>query len=117
MTVVSLATDVVVEVSAKVEEHGVGRIGGRGVCNLLLLGCGLHIGHLGHGLHVGGGGHHGVVSLGARHGINKLGSKVLGVSLSIPLLAALIGAGVGVLVSKLVGVGAAWLVGLKSLTI
>ena len=46
-----------------------------------------------------------------------LRSKVLGVGLSIPLLAALIGAGVGVLVSELVGVGAAWLVGLKPLTV
>ena len=43
--------------------------------------------------------------------------KVLGVSLSIPLLAALIGAGVGVLVSELVGVSTARLVGLKPLPI
>ena len=43
--------------------------------------------------------------------------KVLGVSLSIPLPAALIGARVGVLFSELVGVSTARLVGLKPLPI
>ena len=43
--------------------------------------------------------------------------KVLGISLSIPLLATLILARVGVLVSELVGVSAARLVGLKPLPI
>ena len=43
--------------------------------------------------------------------------KVLGISLSIPLLATLILARIGVLVSKLVGVSAARLVGLKPLPI
>ena len=43
--------------------------------------------------------------------------KVLGISLSIPLLATLILARVGVLVSELVGVSAARLVGLKPLAI
>merc|ERR1719400_530172 len=105
MTVISLATNVVVEVSAKVEEHGVGRVGGRGVCNLLLLGRGLHVGHLGHGLHVGGGGHHGVVSLGARHGVNKLANIVLRFCFWFR-----IGRPFAVLVSELVGVGTPWLV-------
>ena len=60
-----LATDVVVEVSAKVEEHGVGRIGSGGVGRLHLL-----LGH--HGLDVLLRGHHGVVGLGAGRGVVEL---------------------------------------------
>merc|ERR1712018_841510 len=37
VTIVGLATNVVVEVSAKVEEHGVGRVGSGGVGRLHLL--------------------------------------------------------------------------------
>ena len=43
--------------------------------------------------------------------------KVLGISFSIPLLATLILPRVGVLVSKLVRISAAWLVGLKPLPV
>ena len=43
--------------------------------------------------------------------------KVLRISLSIPLPAALVGARVGVFFSELVGVSAARLVGLKSLPV
>merc|ERR1719270_1779202 len=99
MTVVSLAAEVVVEVSAEVEEHGVSSVDSPGVRGRL------HIGHLRHSLdrlhsldswlHVGGGWHNRVVTLGSGHGINKLGCQVLGISLSIPLLATLILARVG----------------------
>jgi len=80
------------------KEARIGSIGGRGVGHLGRL----NVGHLGHHLRLDilGGGHHGVCR-------NIRRCKVLGVSLSIPLPPALIGAGVGVLVSELVGVGAA----------
>merc|ERR1712027_298024 len=104
MTIVSLAAEVVVEVSAEVEEHGVSGVDGPDLRG------GLHVGHLGldsldsldSWLHVGGGWHNRVATLGSSHGINKLGCKVLGISLRIPLLATLILARVGVLVSELV---------------
>merc|ERR1712012_785549 len=123
MTVVSLAAEVVVEVSAEVEEHGVSGVDSPDLRGDLRGG--LHVGHLGldsldsldSWLHVGGGWHNRVVTLGSSHGINKLGCKVLGISLSIPLLTTLILARVGVLVSELVGVSAARLVGLKPLPI
>merc|ERR1719220_1529702 len=64
MTVVSLAAEVVVEVSAEVEEHGVSGVDGAGD-----LRGGLHVGHLGldslDRLHVGGGWHNRVVTLGS----------------------------------------------------
>ena len=68
-----LAAEVVVEVSAKVEEHGVSGVDSPGVRG------GLHVGHLGldsldslDRLHVGGGWHNRVVTLGSGHGVNKL---------------------------------------------
>jgi len=73
MTVVGLAAEVVVEVSAKVEEHGVSGVDSPGVRG------GLHVGHLGldslDRLHVGGGWHNRVVTLGSGHGVNKLAEK------------------------------------------
>merc|ERR1712226_1512198 len=83
MTVVSLAAEVVVEVSAEVEEHGVSGVDSAGD-----LRGGLHIGHLGldsldsrDRLHIGGGWHNGVVTLGSGHGINKLGCDELRISI------------------------------------
>ena len=63
-----LATNVVVEVSAKVEEHGVGRVGGGSVGHLLLH----HRGLDHRGLDVLLRGHHGVVGLGAGRGVVEL---------------------------------------------